>query len=415
MRYGTESGFYAPKLFAQPNVGLADFGTRIRLVFTPVAAGVELFVPVEVFSGGLHLELVQAGPNGDSAGLPLIHAASGVAQIIHPPGDQAYAVYEVLSAGPTATIPVAVMFNGNPPNFPPPGAVTVSVSLVPIGGLKSMTASIEAPLPRFVDTSVPQLAFSIDKCIPDPFKCEAKVAAPTVRSKGITELVGDLVLFCTGGFPTQKGAPIPATDIQVSLNTSVTSRILAAQAGLSEATLLIDEPGSGPVRSCTANLAGNSCPETGTGFGCQSPYFTQPNVFLGWQSDSKTIGFDSKTIVFKDVPIDPPGPGVTRFVRITNVRADASKASGASITMTVSVTGPQSPDIDKDKSTLKVAMLKPGLGAVDIASVVLKKCESLNAGLLTGGLATAPSTSKCTKVLRLPSSRKVPRAPRPCS
>src|SRR3984893_5144868 len=47
--YNTESGFYNPALFtATPGVGLADFGTRIRITFNNIGAGVNIFVPVKV-------------------------------------------------------------------------------------------------------------------------------------------------------------------------------------------------------------------------------------------------------------------------------------------------------------------------------------------------------------------------------
>src|SRR5262245_12511182 len=61
--------------------------------------------------------------------------------------------------------------------------------------------------------------------------------APTARGEGIAELVGDIVLVCTGTAP----AGGITSSLTVFLNTTVTSRIIG---GASEALLLIDEPGS---------------------------------------------------------------------------------------------------------------------------------------------------------------------------
>ena len=72
--------------------------------------------------------------------------------------------------------------------------------------------------------------------------CTAKAEPLTVRAEGVTELVGDLVLRCTGGTPTPAGKPVPLATVQVFLtNTNITSRLLSTDSGLSEATLLIDD------------------------------------------------------------------------------------------------------------------------------------------------------------------------------
>src|SRR5271169_489524 len=72
-------------------------------------------------------------------------------------------------------------------------------------------------------------------------QCAAQVPAPAIaRAEGLNELVGDLVLNCTGGSPTQPGAPVPTTNISVVLNTAATSRLISGQQ--SEALLLIDDP-----------------------------------------------------------------------------------------------------------------------------------------------------------------------------
>ena len=46
------------------------------------------------------------------------------------------------------------------------------------------------------------------------------------RSDGLAELVGDLVLNCTGGTPTAQGFTVQPVNIQIFLNTGVTSKLL---------------------------------------------------------------------------------------------------------------------------------------------------------------------------------------------
>src|ERR1035441_8923265 len=84
-------------------------------------------------------------------------------------------------------------------------------------------------------------------------------------------------------------------------------------AGVPNNTVVLPPANSPPQMIC-ATAAG--CAETGTG-GSPSPYQTQPNVFLGQVSGS--------TITWNNVPIDPPGPGVTHTIRLTNLRANASQ------------------------------------------------------------------------------------------
>ena len=57
----------------------------------------------------------------------------------------------------------------------------------------------------------------------NPLRCDTNAGVPpVVRAEGHTELVGDIVLVCTGGNPT---SPFLA-NFQLFLNTNVTSRIL---------------------------------------------------------------------------------------------------------------------------------------------------------------------------------------------
>jgi large repetitive protein len=185
--------------------------------------------------------------------------------------------------------------------------------------------------------------------------CTASVAAPPqLRSEGITELIGDIVLTCTGGpIPTASTptvpSPIPTANFTVSLGTNVTSRILSTSAGVnaSEALLLVDEPGSAltpvvPGFGPAAPQANCSSPTGGaTPAGCGTQYVqfaagtatiggsyavasssstattTAPNIFQGIVNGNQ--------VVFNGIPILAPSTvGVARVFRITNIRANAS-------------------------------------------------------------------------------------------
>jgi len=156
--------------------------------------------------------------------------------------------------------------------------------------------------------------------------CTANAAVPpTLRGEGLTELVGDIVLTCQGGTPVPAGSAIPAANIQVFLNTQVTSRLLSSS--LSEAILTIDEPQSPPnvavsqVVLCTTPTTG--CTSIGTGnVPANANEFkngTNPNVYQGQVAGN--------SVFFVGIPIDPPGTFGSRIYRITNVRANANAVS----------------------------------------------------------------------------------------
>ncbi len=97
-----------------------------------------------------------------------------------------------------------------------------------------------------------------------PFQCtQASGVPPIVRFEGYTELVGDIILNCTGGIPTPAGQAVPPVNFTVGLNTDITSRLLAANL-YNEALLIVDEPHSAvnqsrPILNCGAAGA----PDTG--------------------------------------------------------------------------------------------------------------------------------------------------------
>jgi len=187
-----------------------------------------------------------------------------------------------------------------------------------------------------------------------PLQCSVTVAVPpALRAEGLTELIGDIVLTCSGGSALAAGSAIPTANITVSLGTNVTSRLLGnnGASNASEALLFIDEPGSAagapiagfgpaaPQTLCTNPSIGagpGGCGEfaqnvalnggtiqvaASTATGALVP---GPNVFQGLVA--------SNQVTFQGIPILPPvSAGVQRIYRITNVRANVAGLGGGGL------------------------------------------------------------------------------------
>jgi len=104
---------------------------------------------------------------------------------------------------------------------------------------------------------------SIPAAAQAPFVCNTNAATPfVVRAEGYAELVGDLTLNCTGGTPTSAGQAVPQVQVQIILNTNITSKLLANP--FNEALLIIDEPNApGPNNNRPILNCGNAgAPDT---------------------------------------------------------------------------------------------------------------------------------------------------------
>lgn len=158
--------------------------------------------------------------------------------------------------------------------------------------------------------------------------CSTNVSAtPTVRGEGYTERVGDFGLFCSGGTPTPAGAPVPTVNMQIFLNTSVTSRLFTDT--WSEALLIVDEPGSGLPGTSNTQLACSdpngvcTITGTGTGIGTYDGSAGRPNVFQGRVSGN--------SVIFQGIPLDgTPSPSYAHVFRFVNIRVNASALNGGS-------------------------------------------------------------------------------------
>jgi len=84
-----------------------------------------------------------------------------------------------------------------------------------------------------------------------PLSCFAQAAGtPSIRAEGVTELIGDIIINCTGGNPTPANQNLRQVTIQIftAPTINITSRIQDSSfGGFSEAVLFIDEPAVAPV------------------------------------------------------------------------------------------------------------------------------------------------------------------------
>jgi hypothetical protein len=275
-----------------------------------------------------------------------------------------------------------------------------------------------------------------------PFQCFANGGVSTpARAEGLTEIVGDLVLNCQGGTPAGFGLPINPVNIQVFLNTALTSRLLTSSTTnpYSEALLLLDEPQ--PQNQFACSTSSTICPaygsSTGAGFGSfsgtpptfvPSGYTTIGGVYTngyygngvtGSSLDGCTVGAfgpagtvvgcpgnnknvfqgiqtTSNSVTFLAVPIDPPGTSGGRTIRITNIRGNAnalgvagSNATPTPIVETVSPNPPQFLPVSNPSQT--VAFIQRGL----VASLLAVSTVSSGVFGASTTVGTATSLQQC--------------------
>jgi hypothetical protein len=179
----------------------------------------------------------------------------------------------------------------------------------------------------------------------------AAAVPPALRSEGLTELVGDIVLNCTGGTPItlNSDGSVPATalaNITVFLNTNVTSR------DLTEAVLLIDEPGSGLPGAAPAPVLCPTPQVIGTTPG--SPGSTCPANANTWLGD-----VSGNSVTFLGVPINPPGTVGSRVYRISNVRANANlvpPGNPGQVLALISISGPTSVPVNPAQQIVGITL-----------------------------------------------------------
>jgi hypothetical protein len=228
-----------------------------------------------------------------------------------------------------------------------------------------------------------------------------------VRAEGYSELLGDLVLDCTGGIPTPPGQTVPTVNIQVNLDVNLTSQTTKVINNVEflESLLIIDEPNSAsnptvPILNCGRTAAPDNtqagagvCSIIGGGSNGASATYNgtngHPNVFQG--RSFRLITGDYNKVVFSGVPIDPPGTQCTnpvngqchRIIRITNIRGDATAKAvfTANTTQTITsdlvinpVSGLPVDNPDHAIARVQLGLIGPALNAPKVDFI---QCQSL--------------------------------------
>jgi hypothetical protein len=222
------------------------------------------------------------------------------------------------------------------------------------------------------------------------FTCAVNTTnTPTLRSEGITEQIGDIVIICSGGPALTPGTLAPAVNITVSLTSQVTSRLLNTTA-VSEALLLVDEPNSGGITTPILPGFGPGAPfipcpnPAATQNGCAGP--GAPNQTLVNEIGGFQVGVMPNTpltspptpssnpawntyqgvvsgnqVTFYGVPVVPPASTSNRTFRITNIRVNASGIGGGSASGSLPV---QASILTSNPSALPITNPTPIVGFV---------------------------------------------------
>jgi uncharacterized protein (TIGR03437 family) len=186
----------------------------------------------------------------------------------------------------------------------------------------------------------------------------------TIRAEGASELLSDLLIACTGGTPSSGGrigqyqlmvvssAPLNLRMVpppKPSL-TPVIDGSLQAPVALSDALAILDEPQALDQRPCVPVAPADSCP-------VESRAANAPNIFQGSL-------IQENVVFFPKVPIDPPGEGKTRYIRITNLRASAfkiAKPDANQISLTAQIFDSKGTQVAVENATQVAAIAKPGI------------------------------------------------------
>ncbi len=289
-----------------------------------------------------------------------------------------------------------------------------------------------------------------------PLNCTAQAAGtPNIRSEGVAELVGDVLIQCNGGTPAGANENLRQVNFQVFTQPSIniTSRLLNTSAGtgnFTEAVLFIDEPeeslqtlcgGTGypssvPITGNAQTLIQGVCGAhtgTGNGVGTYNPSFTANRVSFPLQSPvpsdcttaSAPTGFmfcggstyrgnayqarqiSPNSLIWQGIPFDPPGTLVTRVIRITNVRVNASQLGATSsnvfpvqLFVATNASGVFNPiAVPITNPTPTVANAQPSLTFSVADPVTCLQCESANGGFAGDFTkALAAKGTKCDSV-----------------
>lgn len=178
-----------------------------------------------------------------------------------------------------------------------------------------------------------------------PYACNATAVPTLVRSEGIAEMMGDVLLRCDGEIPT--GGIL--ANIRLRLTTNITSNPSGGTSAL-EAALILDEGWTATGRSFR-------------GYGAAA----------GSQNVYQAARISDDEIEWAGVWIAAPNSNPFKTIRITNVRGNAQALGDyATIYASVNIVSPTS--VPVDNNLLVVADTRPGM-TFSVGSANYKNCE----------------------------------------
>jgi len=208
-----------------------------------------------------------------------------------------------------------------------------------------------------------------------PIVCSTTAQPLTVRTEGLTEQTGDVVISCTGGAAPTLGTILPQVNISVTLTSNITSRLLSDP--ITEALLFIDDPQPGAQSPCAPASGSTVCPGLMAGAGGTAVDSTGNvrNVFQGVKQNDNTI-------VWLAVPINAPGSTGQRVYRSKNIRAAIAgiSATNGQIFAYVSIQNPPA-NLQLNQASVPVAFVQQGLVFKTSSAASLYQCDGWNKDL----------------------------------
>ncbi len=199
------------------------------------------------------------------------------------------------------------------------------------------------------------------------FSCQVSSVPTLVRSEGVADYVGDVLMTCSGDLPPSSVVNGVVANIRLSFlgqPVIITSKILDATSKVSEATLVINNA-----------LAADGVTRAPIGYSSITPVL-QPQTD-GSQNVYQALWLNNSELEWQGVMLVAPGsvsvPSLS--IRMTNVRINAQGLSiGAPINAQLNITSPTSIPIFGNTSVL-VANIRQGLLTVAHTPDTARGCE----------------------------------------
>jgi len=244
--------------------------------------------------------------------------------------------------------------------------------------------------------------------------CTTTSTPPLLRSEGITDIAGDILLSCAGGTATPYGQAIPQQNFTIYMSTTVTSRLLNSS-NVSEALLLVNDPGS-TLGNFGNNLPIVPCPSASSGCTATAGVTTYNSATVE-QAQSSGVVYNAffgivsgSSVTFNGVPVLAPGSfGYTTTFRFTNIRVNSSAVGVGTlptpVTAEISFSNPGAFSVSTSFVTVGyvVQSLKTSLrsnldGTLSSSAQNLLQCQT-SGGMVAPGSASTVSPSTTTPVV----------------